>query len=247
MVPLELSRRLSVSEVTNETGRALPFFQNEEVAPEEMLLRGNDAVFVVLPQAATAGETFRLRIAYRGSVISDAGNGVLFVGERGSWYPHAGGAGNFVPFELSFRWPRRLTLVATGKKLEEREEGEWRSGKWKSEAPIPVAGFNLGEYVSGHVETDTWKIDLYANPQLEKAVLERFDKPVVERPARTRSGADDGGAGLAFGQAPGRTGRPGPHIPCGRVRVARLRLLLLHLRQRRRRSSRGALRLDLEP
>jgi hypothetical protein len=172
MVPLELSRRLSVSEVTDETGRALPFFQNEEVAPEERLLRGNDAVFIVLPQPATAGETFRLRIAYHGSVISDAGSGVLFVGERGSWYPHAGGAGHFVPFELSFHWPRRLTLVATGKKLEEREAGEWRTGKWKSEAPIPVAGFNLGEYVSGHVEMDTWKIDLYANQQVEKAVQE---------------------------------------------------------------------------
>lgn len=188
LVPLELSRRLSVSAVTDEAGRPLPFFQNEEVTPEEMTLRGNDAVFIALPQAAAAGETLRLRIAYRGSVISDAGNGVLFVGERGSWYPHVGGADHFVPFELSFRWPRRLTLVATGKKLEEREEGDWRLGKWKSEAPIPVAGFNLGEYVSGRVETDTWKIDLHANRQLEQAVLERFNKPVVEGPVRLRSG-----------------------------------------------------------
>jgi len=188
IVPLELSRRLAVSAVTDEAGSALLFFQNEEVAPEEMLLRGNDAVFIVLPQATKAGEIFRLRIAYRGIVISDAGNGVFFVGDRGSWYPNAGGAGFFVPFELAFRWPRRLTLVATGKKLEESEAGEWRTGKWKSEGPIPVAGFNLGEYVSGHVETDTWKIDLYANQQLEKAVLERFNKPIVEAPPRTRAG-----------------------------------------------------------
>ncbi len=188
IVPLELSRRLAVSAVTDEAGRALPFFQNEEVAPEEMLLRGGDAIFIVLPRAAATGETLRLRIVYRGTVISDAGNGALFVGERGSWYPHAGGAGHFVPFELSFRWPRRLMLVATGKKLEEREEGEWRTGKWKSEGPIPVAGFNLGDYVSGRVETDTWKIDLYANQLLEQAVLDGFNKPVVEGPVRLRSG-----------------------------------------------------------
>jgi hypothetical protein len=188
IVPLELSRRLSVSAVTDEAGHALVFFQNEEVAPEEVLLLGNDGVFIVLPRAAATGETLRLRIAYRGSVISDAGNGVLFVGERGSWYPHVAGADRFVPFELSFRWPRRLTLVATGKKLEEREDGEWRVGKWKSEAPIPVAGFNLGDYVSGRVETDTWKIDLYANRQLEKSVLDRFNKQVVESPPKVRSG-----------------------------------------------------------
>ncbi|MBI1750028.1 MAG: hypothetical protein HYR59_05130 [Acidobacteria bacterium] len=189
LIPLELSWRLTVSDVTDDAGRALPFFQNGEVAPEEMLLRGNDAVFIVLPQIPAAGETIRLRIAYRGSVISDAGNDVLFVGERGSWYPHISGADHFVPFELAFRWPRRLTLVATGKKLEEREEGDWRAGKWKSEAPIPVAGFNLGEYVTGRVETGTWKIELYANLQFEQAVLERFNKPVVEGPpVRTRSG-----------------------------------------------------------
>jgi hypothetical protein len=187
MVPLELSRRLTVSGVTDEAGRALPFFQNEDAAPEEMLLRGNDALFIALPSAAAAGETLRLRIAYRGSVLSDAGNSVLFVGERGSWYTQIGGADHFVPFELSFRWPRPLTLVATGKKLEEREEGEWRVGKWKSEAPIPAAGFHLGEYVSGHAETDTWKLDFYANKQLEQVVPERLGKPVAESPARTLS------------------------------------------------------------
>ncbi len=188
LVPLELSRRLVVNAVTDDAGRALPFFQNNEMTPEEMALRGNDAVFIALLQPLEAGETIRLRLAYRGSVISDAGNGVLFVGERGSWYPHVGGADHFVPFDLSFRWPRRLTLVATGKKLEEHEEGEWRTGKWKSEAPIPVAGFNLGDYVSGRVETDTWKIDLYANRQLEQAVLDRYNKPVVQAPPRTRLG-----------------------------------------------------------
>ncbi|MCL4522545.1 MAG: hypothetical protein M1453_00775 [Acidobacteria bacterium] len=188
IVPLEMSRRLVVSEVSDEAGVPLPFFQNEEVSPEEVLLRGNDAVFVVLPRAATPGATLRLRITYRGSVISDAGNGVLFVGERGSWYPHTSGAASFVPFELTFRWPGRLTLVATGKKLEEREQGEWRVGRWKSEKPIPVAGFNLGEYVSGRVETDTWKIDLFANRQLEQAVLDRFNRAVAEGPVRKRSG-----------------------------------------------------------
>ena len=33
-------------------------------------------------------EEFRLEIRYHGSVIGDAGNGVYFVGDRGSWYPH---------------------------------------------------------------------------------------------------------------------------------------------------------------
>ena len=92
---------------------------------------------------------------------------------------HIGAGSYFVPYELGFRWPRRLQLVATGKKLEEREEGEWRMGRWKSEAPIPVAGFNLGEYASEVVEAGSLKIELYANRQLEQAVMGHFDQPIV--------------------------------------------------------------------
>jgi hypothetical protein len=190
IVPLELSRRLAVGSVTDDSGRSLAFFQNEEMTRDEIAQRGNDSVFIVLPQAPPAGAEFHLQITYRGNVISDAGNGVYFVGERGSWFPHVAGSSFFVPFDLSFRWPRKLQLVATGKKVKEREAEEWREGHWKSEQPIPVAGFNLGDYVSGRIETDTWKIELYANRQLEREVANRVSRPtVIEAPVgRTPAG-----------------------------------------------------------
>jgi len=181
-VPLELSRFLTVQSAEDAEGHALAFFQNEAVNRHEIAQRGNDALLVVLPAPASAGQEFRLRIAYRGSVISDAGNGVYFVGDRGSWYPHLGGPGTFAPFELAFRWPRRLQLVATGKKQQEREEGEWRMARWRSETPIPVAGFNLGEYVTETLDAGGLKVELYANRQLEQAILERFRRMVVLTP-----------------------------------------------------------------
>ncbi len=176
MLVLELSRLLKVEAVTDAQGQTLPFFQNEEISRQQIAARGNDALFVMLPRAPAGGDTFRLRISYRGTVISDAGNGVFFVGERGSWYPHIVGNENFTPFELFFRWPRRLQLVATGRKLEEREEGEWKTGRWKSDAPIPVAGFNLGDYKIEQVDAGNLKIDLYANHELEAALLQRFTR-----------------------------------------------------------------------
>ena len=51
------------------------------------------------------------------------------------------------------RWPRKLRLIATGSKLEEHEEGDFRAGHWKSEKPVSIAGFNLGEYVSNSVSS----------------------------------------------------------------------------------------------
>jgi hypothetical protein len=190
LVPLEMSRQLRVTAVTDAASRPLEFFQNEEVKREEIARRGNDAVFVILPAAAKAGETIRLRLTYRGTVISDAGNGVYFVGERGSWYPHVGASDAFVPFDLRFRWPRRLNLVVTGRRVEEREDGEWRVGRWQSEASIPVAGFNLGEYVRGQVDAGPWRIELHANRQLERAVMEQYSRTtvVLPPPIRTKSG-----------------------------------------------------------
>ena len=196
VLPLELSRFLTVQSVESAERHPLAFFQNEAVNRHEIAQRGNDALLVVLPEGAHAGQELRLRITYRGNVISDAGNGVYFVGDRGSWYPHLAGASHFTPFELTFRWPRRLQLVATGKKVEEREEGEQRIGHWRSEGPIPVAGFNLGEYATETVDAGGLKVELYANRQLEQAILERFRRlmpavpipPSPQRPPRANEG-----------------------------------------------------------
>ncbi|HYL10506.1 MAG TPA: M1 family aminopeptidase [Candidatus Acidoferrales bacterium] len=179
IVPLELSRFLHVQAVEDASGNALDFFQNEALAANEIAARGNDSLQVVLPGPARPGEEIRLRLTYAGTVISDAGNGVLFVGARGSWYPHLGGSDTFSQFDLAFRWPRRLRLVATGKKTEEREEGEMHFGRWRSEKPISVAGFNLGDYASETVRDQALTLDVYANRELEQALVNRMERSIA--------------------------------------------------------------------
>jgi hypothetical protein len=188
VIPLDLSRFLAVQSVERVTGtafpaqsemswvpgEALPFFQNEDVRRRDLATRGNDAVLVVLPAAPKPGEEFALRLHYKGSVIGDAGNGVLFVGDRGSWYPHTGGFDSFAPYEMTLRWPRRLKLVATGAKLEEKDDGEFKVGRWSSEQPVAVAGFNLGEYSSAAVTDKGVNVEVYANRQLEQALQQRL-------------------------------------------------------------------------
>ncbi len=183
VISLELSRFLSAQSVADAKGHPLVFFQNEAVNRHEIGQRGDDSLVVVLPGAPKAGELLHLRIAYRGNVISDAGNGVYFVGDRGSWYPHVGGTASFATFDLTFHWPHKLQLVATGKKLEEHEEGETHVGRWRSDAPIPVAGFNLGDYAVHTVDAVSPKIALYVNRQFERAIAERFHRPILPPPA----------------------------------------------------------------
>jgi hypothetical protein len=129
-------------------------------------------------------------------VISDAGNGVAFVGEHGAWYAHLTGEERFVPFDLHFRWPKRFMLVATGRIAETREEGDWKIGRWQSEIPFAVAGFNLGEYRSESSGGSRPRIEVYANRQLEDAIVSRLrgNPGLPPLPANAAKNAPGGGA-----------------------------------------------------
>lgn len=170
----QLSRSLNASSVTDERGVSLPFFQNEGMNPVESASRGNDFLFVFLPDAPASNQEFTLRFRYRGNVIQNAGNGVLFVGARECWYPRLGDTASFAGYDLTMRWPRRLRLVATGAKLDEREEGDLRIAHWRTELPATVAGFNLGEYASASVASGSHTIDVYANRHLEQSLDSRL-------------------------------------------------------------------------
>ncbi len=196
LVPLELSRNLAVEEIHSEDGKPLVFFQNEDLGHRDILRRGNDAIFISLAAAPQDGQEFQLQISYHGSVISDAGNGVEFVGERENWYAHAASSGRFVPFDLTFRWPKRFMLVATGTRIESHSEGDSNTGHWRSEVPFSVAGFNLGEYKM-ETAAEQPKIQLYANKQLEDAIASRLSAnlPPAQLPSiqQLTSGSVPGG------------------------------------------------------
>src|SRR3984893_16601653 len=170
----QLSRALNVDKISSERGEPLAFFQNEGMNLQQRSVRGLDFLSVVLPEAPTRNQEFTIKFHYRGNVIEDAGNGVLYVGARESWYPHLGDGAEFAAYDLTMRWPRKLRLTATGSKLEEHEDGDFRVGHWKTDNPASVAGFNLGEYASVSVTSAGHTIDVYANRQLEQSLRNRI-------------------------------------------------------------------------
>jgi hypothetical protein len=174
LVVLQLSRDLDVDSVTGDAGQAFPWFHNNRPDGDQRSSPKDDLIYVVLPGSFPAGETFILNLRYHGNVIRDAGNGVLFVGDRDSWYPRLGGNADFASYELTMRWPRRLRLTATGTKLDEHEDGDFRVAHWRTEKPVSVAGFNLGEYAFASLPSQGYSVDVYANRQLEQALLNRL-------------------------------------------------------------------------
>ncbi|MGB7280713.1 MAG: M1 family aminopeptidase [Candidatus Acidiferrum sp.] len=175
VLTFQLSRALRAESVTDEQGKTLAYFQNEGMNLQERNARGNDYLQVVLPQPSQNSQEYTLRFHYHGSVIENAGNGVLFVGARESWYPHLGNEADFASYALVMRWPRHLKLVATGAKIDEQTSGDFRVGHWRSAKPLSIAGFNLGDYASSSVTDDARTIDVYANHQLEQALSNRLD------------------------------------------------------------------------
>ena len=163
----ELSRYLQVKSISAD-GVPLEVIQNEALAGSELSRRGNDMLAVVFPAPVPPGAKVKLHFVYGGPVLSDAGGGLLYVGARGTWYPNRGMA--MANFDLEFRYPSGWMLVATGvRRSHETEAGGEQVGRWVSERPIPLAGFNLGQYISSSVRAGDVVVESYAARGVESA------------------------------------------------------------------------------
>ena len=181
----ELSRFLKIQSV-NQDGQAVEFVQNPAVEGTQLARRGNDQVAVILREPAKKGQTISLRFFYGGEVLAEAGNGLLYVGARGMWYPNRGLA--MSDFDLTFHYPPGWTLVATGKPVPPATSsrspaqtapsnvGDEQVARWVSERPIPVAGFDLGKYVRGSAQAGNINVDAYATLAVER----NFPTPAPE-------------------------------------------------------------------
>src|ERR1700687_5188797 len=183
----ELSRYLKIDAVEAD-GRAVDFIQNPAIEGTQLRRKGNDLVAVVFPAPLAPGQELKLRFRYAGEVLSEAGNGLLYVGERGTWYPNFGLSP--AQFEMEFHYPANWTLVATGKQIsragaDEAETNEQAAGeevsRWTSERPIPVAGFNLGKYVRAEAKVGNILVEAYGTKGVEKS-FPKAPAEVIEQP-----------------------------------------------------------------
>lgn len=143
-VDLALNSDLEVRRVTDGSGAEL-FFHRQ----------GRDLT-VLLPKAPADEETVSLTVEYSGSLVEKQ-SGRFALLDTLEWYPHAGTVDR-APYDVTFRWPRRLDLVSCGRRV---EGGEGSDGlRWERRVlDIPVAGFTfeIGKYKvettrAGHVD-----------------------------------------------------------------------------------------------
>jgi Peptidase family M1 domain len=196
-VILELSRYLRVTEVRSN-GQPVEFIQNEAVSGSELARRGDDLVAVVFPSILEKGRAVKLSINYSGPVMFSAGEELLYVGFRGTWYPNAGPS--YSNYDLTFEYPEDWSLVATGKSVSTSVENGRRISRFVTEKPIARAGFNLGKFETASVPAGGVAIHAYAGKTVEKPLAAREARTgLIPKPAHeVKKIADQAAASVEF-------------------------------------------------
>lgn len=163
----EINDSMDVTQVRID-GASCEVFQREALRDNLLRGRGNKLFLVVPARPLEAGRSYELEFRHEGRVVSEAGNGVYYVGARGSWYPRHGLP--FADYDVTFRYPASLDLVLPGEAVEERTEGEWRISRRRTESPVRLFGFNVGQYQRHEEVRGDYRIQLFANRRLERAL-----------------------------------------------------------------------------
>ncbi len=180
-----LDSNLRTSSVKDAQGRALEFFQPRERKDRSQSY--GDYVAVVLKEPTQAGRNEVVEFQYGGKhVVRKVGDGNYFCQSFG-WYPspfaNEPGVDQFAfrsDFDLTFRNPKKYSLVATGDKTGETTEGKESITKWKSDIPLAAAGFAFGDYKIITERVGDVEVQVYANRQpddLLRSLQSQFENP----------------------------------------------------------------------
>src|SRR5215470_11458762 len=156
----DLFPTLRVQSVTSESGEPLEFVQEDKKEDPDF--------FVVLPKSLNIGERYTIITSYSGKeAIFNEGNGNYYPVARENWYPSNAKIpfGDYADYDLTFHVPKGLKMVATGTLISEKEENGQMVSVWKSEAPQPTAGFQLGrmKQQDAKLTSPDFSVSVFAN------------------------------------------------------------------------------------
>ena len=174
----EISPAMTVSEARVD-GQPAEVLQRDSLR-SNLSFNGNGAFLVIPAEPLRAGRDYEFEFHHSGKVILDAGDRVFYVAARGYWYPVHGL--QFTNFDLTFRYPQDLDLVAVGDVVEDRTDGDQHLTHRRTSAPVRMAGFNLGNYAHARVEQNGFTIDVCANRALERALRPALPAPAIPAP-----------------------------------------------------------------
>lgn len=180
VVPLALYPTLRASQVTSGKGDALDWVQEG---------KDQDPDFgVILAAPLKKGESTTIKIAYGGKdvILNEGGNNYYPIA-REDWFPNSTqGLGDYTTYHMTFHVPKDLQVIATGTEITQARttEGKIATSEWKTETPLPVVGFSLGEFETKETKVGSpvagqLIVDAYANknrPDMLTALAQKLEE-----------------------------------------------------------------------
>jgi len=167
VIPLDLSGRMRAISAKVD-GQPAEIYERESLRAGLVQNNGNELLMVIPAKPLQPGTEHEIEIEHEGKVVLEAGHQVYFVSARGSWYPNRGL--QFAKFDVTYRYPRNLDLVASGLIKEDRMEGDFRITRRVPDGLVRLLGFNLGQYECRELERGGITAEVCANKQLEDAL-----------------------------------------------------------------------------
>ncbi|HYH47258.1 MAG TPA: M1 family aminopeptidase, partial [Thermoanaerobaculia bacterium] len=174
LVELQLNPDLKVRRVTDAAGAEL------------FVHRAGAGLTVVLSEPPAAGAAATVVVEYEGNLIEKDGRAFALL-DTFSWYPHAGTVDR-ATYDVTFRWPRGLDLLASGRRM---DGGEGPDGtRWERRAlDVPTQGFTfeVGKFrtetltagTAGHIKV-TLAFDAEGRSLHERDVRDEIGKTVAD-------------------------------------------------------------------
>ncbi len=165
VLPFALYPTLRVKRILGENGEEINFIQEDK--------NKDGGLAVILPAAPENGKSFKLIFEYEGiDALKQEGSGNFILLPRSTWYPNNGGTqfGDRASFDLTFRYPKKFTMIGVGELLEpEKTEEDLKIARWSTKGvEMAVAGFNYGNFAKKELaDTDTgYLLEVFANKEL---------------------------------------------------------------------------------
>lgn len=167
VIPFDLSGQMRAISATLD-GQPAEVYERESLRTGLVQNTGNELLLVIPPKALEPGSEHTVRIQHEGKVVLDAGNHVYYVSARGTWYPGRGL--QFAKYDVTWRYPATLDIIAAGRITEDRREGDIRITRRVPEGRIRLLGLNLGAFEHKSVARDGIQVNVWANRTLEEAL-----------------------------------------------------------------------------
>lgn len=168
-VGLRLFTDLQVSKVTDGSGRNLFF------------TRTLNDLAVLLPGPVGEGETVTITVEYGGKLI-DKTDGSYALADSMFWYPHAGTTDR-ARYDVTLRWPKKLDLLAGGRRTGGGEEGDLRWERRTLDFPASSFSFEVGRYRLETLRAGHVQVTLALDPDVKsmgKEAREEIAKTVTD-------------------------------------------------------------------